>query len=140
MNRLFGAKPQPPAPPPQPPVQPPKQQLPNVEFDTIQKKAENKSRELSEIITGLEKEVAEMYAKVKNAKGSSKEMYKQRCIQLLKKKKMYEQQLKQYMSHQNTLDQMAFTKDNIKNTLEMGAVMKQTVEQQKALYGQINMD
>ena len=81
-----------------------------------------------------------MYAKVKNAKGSSKEMYKQRCVQLLKKKKMYEQQLKQYMSHQNTLDQMAFTKDNIKNTLEMGAVMKQTVEQQKAMYGQINMD
>ena len=97
------------------------------------KQAENKSRELSEIISGLEKEVAEMYAKVKNAKGSSKEMYKQRCIQLLKKKKMYEQQLKQYMSHQNTLEQTTFTKDNIKNTLVMGAVIKRTAEQQKAV-------
>lgn len=81
-----------------------------------------------------------MYQKVKAAKGSSKEMYKQRCAQILKQKKMYEQQLKQYMSHQNTLDQLAFTKDNIQNTLEMGQVMKNTVEQQKALYGQINMD
>jgi charged multivesicular body protein 5 len=81
-----------------------------------------------------------MYQKVKTAKGSSKEMYKQRCTQILKQKKMYEQQLKQYMSHQNTLDQLAFTKDNIQNTLEMGHVMKNTVEQQKALFNQINMD
>lgn len=67
-------------------------------------------------------------------------MYKQRCIQVLKQKKQYEQQLKQYMAHQNTLDTLSFTKDNIKNTMEMGQVMKQTVEQQKAMFQQIDMD
>ena len=67
-------------------------------------------------------------------------MYKQRCVQILKKKKMYEQQLKQYMGQQNTLDQLAFTKDNIQNTLQMGQIMKTTVDQQKQLFNQIDLD
>ena len=46
-------------------------------------------------------------------------MYKDRCVQLLKKRKLYEQQLKNFMSQQFTLDQVAFTKDNIQNTIEM---------------------
>jgi charged multivesicular body protein 5 len=46
-------------------------------------------------------------------------MYKDRCVQLLKKRKQYEIQLKNYMSQQFTLDQVAFTKETIQNTIEM---------------------
>ena len=46
-------------------------------------------------------------------------MYKQRCVQVLKKRKQYDNQLKQYMNQQFTLDQVAFTSDNIQGTIEM---------------------
>jgi hypothetical protein len=46
-------------------------------------------------------------------------MYKQRCVQVLKKRKQYDNQLKGYMNQQFTLDQVAFTSDNIQNTIEM---------------------
>ena len=36
-------------------------------------------------------------------------MYKQRCVQVLKKRKLYDNQLKNYMTQQFTLDQVAFT-------------------------------
>ncbi len=61
----------------------------------------------------------ELYDKSKTAKGTSKQMYRQRCVQLLKKRKQYENQLKTYMSQQYTLDQVAFTKDSVQNHLEM---------------------
>ena len=46
-------------------------------------------------------------------------MYKQRCVQVLKKRKQYDNQLKAYMNQQFTLDQVAFTSDNIQGTIEM---------------------
>jgi hypothetical protein len=61
----------------------------------------------------------ELYARSKTAKGSSQQMYRQRCVQLLKKRKQYENQLKSYMSQQYMLDQVAFTKDSVQNNLEM---------------------
>lgn len=61
----------------------------------------------------------ELYDKAKTARGNSKQMYRQRCVQLLKKRKQYEGQLKNYMSQQYTLDQVAFTKDSVQNNLEM---------------------
>ena len=61
----------------------------------------------------------ELYDKSKTAKGSSKQMYRQRCVQLLKKRKQYENQLRNYLSQQYTLDQVAFTKDTVQNNREM---------------------
>ena len=45
-------------------------------------------------------------------------MYKQRCVQVLKKRKQYDNQLKAYMNQQFTLDQVAFTSDNIQGLYE----------------------
>lgn len=50
---------------------------------------EGKVRELSDTVAALEKEIAEMYKKAKNSKGSSAQSYKSRCVMLLKKKKMF---------------------------------------------------
>lgn len=61
----------------------------------------------------------ELYEKSKTAKGSSRQMYRQRCVQLLKKRRQYENQLRNYLSQQYTLDQVAFTKDTVQNNLEM---------------------
>lgn len=71
---------------------------------------EAKVRELSESITIVDNELKQLYDKSKTAKGSSKQMYRDRCVQLMKKRKMYEQQLKSFTSQQFTLDQVAFTK------------------------------
>ena len=46
-------------------------------------------------------------------------MYKQRCVNVLKKRKQYDNQLKNYMNQQFTLDQVAFTSESIQNTIEM---------------------
>jgi charged multivesicular body protein 5 len=57
--------------------------------------------------------------KSKKAKGSARDMYKQRCVNVLKKRKQYDNQLKAYMNQQFTLDQVGFTSENIQNTIEM---------------------
>jgi hypothetical protein len=46
-------------------------------------------------------------------------MYKQRCVNVLRKRKQYDNQLKNYMNQQFTLDQVAFTSESIQNTIEM---------------------
>ncbi len=61
----------------------------------------------------LEVEAKNYLAKSKEAKGSAKEMYKQKCLMALKKKKQLEQQAKSYNSHQNALQQAAFTVENV---------------------------
>jgi charged multivesicular body protein 5 len=80
---------------------------------------ENKVRELSETVTKLDNEAKDLLEKSKKAKGTTKEMYKQRCVNILKKRKQYDNQLKAYMNQQFTLDQVAFTSENIQNTIEM---------------------
>ena len=70
-------------------------------------------------MTKLDLEAKDLLEKSKKAKGSAKDMYKQRCVQVLKKRKQYDNQLKGYMNQQFTLDQVAFTSDNIQNTIEM---------------------
>ena len=65
----------------------------------------------------LDAEAKELLEKSKKSKGSTKEMYKQRCVAVLKKRKMYDNQLKQAMNQQITLDQVAFTSESIQNTL-----------------------
>lgn len=46
-------------------------------------------------------------------------MYKQRCVNVLRKRKQYDTQLKNYMNQQFTLDQVGFTSESIQNTIEM---------------------
>ncbi len=49
---------------------------------------EAKTKALADTITGLEGELQETYKKAKTAKGASAQMYKQRCLMLMKKKKL----------------------------------------------------
>ena len=79
---------------------------------------EAKQREISEVINNIDKELVELYKKAKTSKGSTAQMYKQRCVMAMKKKKMYQDQLDTYMNQQFSLDQIAFTKENIQNTNE----------------------
>ena len=74
-------------------------------------------------------------------------MYKQRCINVLKKRKQYESQLKTYMNQQFTLDQVAFTSESIQNTIEMvnslviqAGTMKEVIEQQKGIMKGLDID
>ena len=74
-------------------------------------------------------------------------MYKQRCINVLKKRKQYDTQLKTYMNQQFTLDQVAFTSESIQNTIEMvnslviqAGTMKEVIEQQKGIMKGLDID
>jgi len=74
-------------------------------------------------------------------------MYRQRCVQLLKKRRQYENQLRNYLSQQYTLDQVAFTKDTVQNNLEMvlaevmqGVAMKNAVGEQQKMFEELDMD
>ena len=67
-------------------------------------------------------------------------MYKQRCVNVLKKRKQYDTQLKNYMNQQFTLDQVAFTSESIQGTIEMANTMKEVVEQQKTVMGDLDLD
>ena len=80
-------------------------------------------RELSETVTKLDAEAKDLLEKSKKSKGSAKDMYKQRCVQVLKKRKQYDKQLKGYMNQQFTLDQVSFTSENIQNTIEIVAMI-----------------
>lgn len=48
-----------------------------------------KIQELTQTINQLDTEIADLYNKMKMSKGSSQQMYKQRCLLVLKKKKMF---------------------------------------------------
>ena len=48
-----------------------------------------KVKELSHTIEGMEAEIKDTYKKAQMSKGGSQQMYKQRCMLLLKRKKMY---------------------------------------------------
>ena len=65
----------------------------------------------------LDAEAKELLEKSKKSKGSAKEMYKQRCVNVLRKRKQYDNQLKNYMNQQFTLDQVGFTSESIQNTI-----------------------
>lgn len=75
-------------------------------------------------MTRLDNEAKELLEKSKKAKGSAKDMYKQRCVNVLKKRKQYDNQLKNYMNQQFTLDQVAFTSETIQGTIEMVKLIK----------------
>jgi len=44
-------------------------------------------------------------------------MYKQRCVNVLRKRKQYENHLKNHMNQQFTLDQVGFNTESIQGTL-----------------------
>ena len=101
---------------------------------------EAKIQGLDTTIKGIEKEMGELYAKLKKSKGSSQAMYKNRCVMLLRKKKMYEQQLQTLLSQQFNLDQLAFTKENIQTNIETAQAMKIATQTQQKMMQDIDMD
>lgn len=79
---------------------------------------EVKIQELNATVLALDKEIADMYVKMKKAKGRQQAFYKNRCVMLMKKRKMYQQQIDNLVGQQFSVDQMAITQDAIKNTIE----------------------
>jgi len=55
-----------------------------IDLSEQSKRMEGKVKELHDRITNLDKEIADNYAKVKNSKSSTANMYKQKCMQLMK--------------------------------------------------------
>lgn len=49
---------------------------------------EVKIQEINATIANTDKELGDLYAKMKKAKGSQQQYYKNRCVMLMKKRKM----------------------------------------------------
>lgn len=88
----------------------------------------------------MDQEIAELYQKVRCARGAQKNQMKQRLLQLLKRRKMYSNQMGNYIRNQNVIDNMAFTHENIQNTMEMAEAMKQSNEAHQQMMKGINID
>ena len=70
-------------------------------------------------IEGLDVEAKNLLQKSQQAKGSAKNMYKQKCLMALKKKKQLEQQVQKYNSQQNMMQQAVFNVEAAQNHKEM---------------------
>ena len=68
---------------------------------------------------GLEAEAKNWLSKSKEAKGSARDMYKQKCLMALKKKKQLEQQAQKLNNQQNTLQQAVFNIESANGHKEM---------------------
>jgi charged multivesicular body protein 5 len=114
MNRLFGTK----------KAEAPKVVAAPVEekkIDLVEqsKKIENRVTELDSKTAALDKQIQDMYLKLRSCRGNQRDFLKQQLVQLLKRRKMVGNQQKNYMQHQMALDNVAFTQENIQNTMEM---------------------
>ena len=56
----------------------------------IKLQLETRIQEVNGVVNGIDKELRELYPKMKAAKGSSQSFYKQRILNLMKKRKMCE--------------------------------------------------
>lgn len=135
MNRLFGTKKEVPV-----PVPVVVKEEPKVDLMEQSQKVDNRINDLDNKTAKLDAEIADMYMKLRNARGPQRNNLKQALVQKLKRRKMLNQQTGQYMKHQMTLDQIAYTQENIQNTLEMCTAIKQSNEAQKAMMKEIDLD
>jgi charged multivesicular body protein 5 len=143
MNRLFGKgkEPEPPKPEPkkeEPRAEPGAAKVPSLKEQS--QKMQVRINELEATIREVNDELKACFEKAKAAKGSAKEMYKAKCVQLVKKKKVYENQVKTLLGGQMMLDQAAFTTENIQQTIETTQAMKETVKAQKEQMKSIDLD
>lgn len=139
MNRLFGtkpeAKPQPPAPAP---VK--KEEKPPVDMTAHTAKLEVRIQEINGNVATVDAELKQLYPKMKAAKGSQQNFYKQRIVNLMKKRKMYQQQIDAFLGQQMTMEKVAFTNETIQNTIETTKALKVAVTAQQQQMKELDFD
>jgi charged multivesicular body protein 5 len=139
MNRIFGSKKE------TKPIQPVKEEKPEPKIpapDLVEqsKKLEARVQEINGTIATIDTELKEQYPKLKKAKGSQQNYYKQKVLTLMKKRKMYQQQVDSLLNQQFSLDQVAFTKENIQHTIDTTRALKEATVAQKEAMKNLDMD
>jgi len=87
MQRLFGTKKEKEVPKPPEPEKKEEPAKPTVDLVEQSKKLETRIQEISGVVAGLDRDLKDLYPKMKAAKGSNQTFYKQRILNLMKKKK-----------------------------------------------------
>jgi charged multivesicular body protein 5 len=139
MNRIFGSKKET---KPKEPIkeEKPEPKVPAPDLGEQSKKLEARVQELNGIIANIDSELKEQYPKLKKAKGSQQNYYKQKVLTLMKKRKMYQQQVDNLLNQQFSLDQVAFTKENIQHTIDTTKALKEATVAQKEAMKNLNID
>ena len=101
---------------------------------------DKRGKNIEEKINRLERQIIELKKKMKKAKGSTKNMLKQKAIKLLKQKKQYENQYDRVMGQQFNIDNIKNTQDSLKDNATMVEAMKNTAKTLKQQYKEIDID
>jgi charged multivesicular body protein 5 len=80
---------------------------------------------LKEKVSECDRELVQLREAIKNSRGSTQQMNKQRAVQLLKRRKMYASQLEGLMGTQFNIEQMTFTAQSIQDTINTVTAMKE---------------
>jgi charged multivesicular body protein 5 len=140
MQRLFGTKKEAEVPKPPEPVKKEEPAKPPVDLVDQSKKLETRIQEISGVVAGLDRDLKDLYPKMKAAKGSNQTFYKQRILNLMKKRKMYQQQCDNLLGQQISIDSVAFTKEAITNSIECAQALKEAVKTQKEAMADLDVD
>lgn len=122
-------------------------------FGTKKKEEANSAPTMSETTDNMEKRVQFLRAKIqecekdlisfrtqiKNSRGNSQHMVKQRAMQVMKRRKMYSAQLDNLLSQQFNLEQVNFNQQGIQDTLVAMNAMKQAHTAQVAQLKHVNV-
>jgi len=139
MNRFFGSKKEPQPIPLSKPAEP-ENKAPPVDLNAHTAKLEVRIQEINGNIANIDKDLREQYPKLKAAKGSQQNYYKQRVLTLMKKRKMYQQQVDNLLGQQFSVEQVAFTKENIQNTIETTKALKEAAQAQREAMKNLDID
>lgn len=93
--------------------------------------------DLDSKITKLDSELRVYKDKMKTCKGSAKQLYQKRAMDVLKRKRMYEKQREQVMGQQFNIDQASFGIESAKDTVTTVAAMKNANTQLKSTITEI---
>lgn len=112
MNRVFGKA---------------KAKKPAAPVPTLTDASESAGKRVDDLdakIAKLDNELRVYKDKMKNCKGSAKQMYQKRAMDVLKRKRMYEKQRDQVMGQQFNIDQASFGIQSAADTVNTVAAMK----------------
>jgi len=110
---------------------------------TLDETGENMTKRgdaIEQKISKINRQLADVKAKMKRTKGSSKNVYKRKAMTLLKQRKMYENQLGTLQAQQFNIDQSKFAQESLQDNIKMVTAMKETQKQLKKDFKKINID
>lgn len=81
-------------------------------------------QQLKEKVAECDKELGQLRLAIKNSRGSTQQMNKQRAVQTLKRRKMYASQLEGLIGTQFNIEQMTFAAQSIQDTINTVTAMK----------------